>query len=114
LLKSSRIADAEVSLHQQLLSLRGELKQDARVRDFLAQAVVLSFALLLRGQRLRPKPGLGLHYQSLGGKAFSAVSTLLVRARPTVMAEFRKLLKVGPDVYILDTLRSVNSLFQER
>ena len=113
LLRSARLAAAAPTLHELLRELPKELKRDDRIPKLLARAIVLAFVLPLYGKPLQQKIGMGLTYQRLFGNALSVVTAIARTQRADVLAEVRKLLRVGTQAYVSSALREIGTLFQE-
>lgn len=112
LLKEARIATEDQKLPELLKELPRQLRSDARVEELLVRAIVLAFILPLQGKALQSRPGMALVYQKLFGNAWSAAAAMVRRIRPGVLAETRKLLRVGPEAYTNTALREISELFK--
>ena len=111
--EEARLATREPALHELLKKLPQQLRSDPYVKQILVRAIVLAIALPLAGKELRVRPGMGLTYQRLFGTALSTIATMVRTYRVDVLAETRRLLRVGPDAYIKTTLRELSDVFKD-
>lgn len=99
-------------LQDLLRDLPRQLRSDSHVQALLSRAIVLAFILPLYGKPLETRVGMGLTYQKLFGKALGTVSSLVRTLRSSILAETRKLLRVGSEAYVKKALEEIEELFK--
>lgn len=111
--RAASIAAGEQRLQDLLRDLPRQLRSDQRVEKLLVRALVLSFVLPLWGKPLATRIGMGLTYQKLFGQSLGTLAAMARTLRTGVLAETRRLLRMGSASYVDTALREIGDLFKE-